>query len=104
MLGKSIENILVVSVSERFYLQCRFSHSIIMMFSLFVTQVCEQCTDEFCDGTCLVFQYDSYQVKYLALVISKNYISIKNEIDQRKICMVNLINPRDLSKRKKNRP
>ena len=31
----------------------------------FATQVCEQCTDEFCDETCLVFQYDSYQVKYI---------------------------------------
>ena len=24
-------------------------------------QVCEECREEFCTGTCIIFQYDSYQ-------------------------------------------
>ena len=26
-------------------------------------KVCEECREEFCSGTCIIFQYDSYQVK-----------------------------------------
>ena len=26
------------------------------------TKVCEECGEEFCTGTCIIFQYDSYQV------------------------------------------
>ena len=25
-------------------------------------KVCEECREEFCCGTCIIFQYDSYQV------------------------------------------
>jgi hypothetical protein len=26
-------------------------------------ELCEECGEEFCSGTCLIFQYDSYQVQ-----------------------------------------
>ena len=26
-----------------------------------VVQVCEECREEFCSGSCIIFQYDSYQ-------------------------------------------
>ena len=25
-------------------------------------KICEECKEEFCSGTCIIFQYDSYQV------------------------------------------
>ena len=27
-----------------------------------LVRVCEECREEFCTGTCIIFQYDSYQV------------------------------------------
>ena len=27
-----------------------------------LVRVCEECKEEFCSGTCIIFQYDSYQV------------------------------------------
>ena len=27
-----------------------------------IIQICEECKEEFCSGTCIVFQYDSYEV------------------------------------------
>ena len=27
-----------------------------------LVRVCEECKEEFCTGTCIIFQYDSYQV------------------------------------------
>ena len=35
-------------------------------------QVCGDCRDEFCDGTCIVFQYDSYQVELIYIKIYKS--------------------------------
>ena len=29
-----------------------------------LVRVCEECKEEFCSGTCIIFQYDSYQVNY----------------------------------------
>ena len=28
-----------------------------------MVRVCEECKEEFCLGTCIIFQYDSYQVR-----------------------------------------
>ena len=32
-----------------------------------LVRVCEECKEEFCSGTCIIFQYDSYQVQLTAL-------------------------------------
>ena len=28
-------------------------------------KVCEECKEEFCGGSCIIFQYDSYQARIL---------------------------------------
>ena len=44
-----------------------------LIFAMNALQVCEECTDECCDGTCLVFQYDSYQVNLIFRNIWKTF-------------------------------
>ena len=38
-------------------------------------KVCEECREEFCSGTCIIFQYDSYQVKVHTVVHCVKYSS-----------------------------
>ena len=48
-----------------------------------VLQVCEECREEFCSGSCIIFQYDSYQAGgQVELVIEVHNVIIA-EIDQR---------------------
>ena len=36
-----------------------------------VLQVCEECREEFCSGSCIIFQYDSYQAGGIVELILK---------------------------------
>ena len=40
---------------------CR-EYNLMFILLLCMFQVCEECKEEFCTGTCIIFQYDSYQV------------------------------------------
>ena len=37
------------------------------------TKVCEECGEEFCTGTCIIFQYDSYQVFNHSQKVAQNF-------------------------------
>ena len=48
-------------------------------------KVCEECREEFCSGTCIIFQYDSYQVKTAEKVKFETYDCFCIlEVDKRK--------------------
>ena len=49
-----------------------------------IFQVCEECKEEFCTGNCIVFQYDSYQVKVKQIQCSIVFIQkrLVKEIDE----------------------
>lgn len=36
-------------------------------------KVCEECKEEFCGGSCIIFQYDSYQAKIQSIKTILNF-------------------------------
>ena len=48
-----------------------------------LVRVCEECKEEFCSGSCIIFQYDSYQAGGIVELVVEVHNVIIAEIDQR---------------------